>query len=267
MKPKAEDLVSVIMPAYQAENTIERSVLSVINQTWTNWELLLLVDAASDNTELIAKHLAAADPRIRLIVSGRNRGVVRTRNIGIRLAKGRFIAFCDSDDFWISAKLENQMELLKKNYANFCYTSAVYLRLDLNWKSSPARMPSQLNLKRLLMGNPIGMSTVLMDIRSLGKFYFEALPAPYVHEDYAYWVRLFSQQKVNTVYLNSPTTEVSIHHHTRSGNKWMALKSQYYILRTIAGQHRLKAGFFILSYVLLALHKRGIHTWVRQMFR
>jgi len=256
MIPLTDDLISVIMPAYQAANTLERSVRSVISQSWTNWELLLLVDAASDQTELIAKNMASEDHRIRLIVSSQNRGVVRTRNLGIRLAKGNFIAFCDSDDFWITDKLENQMQLLRKTNANFCYTSAVYLRLDLNWKSAPARMPTRLTLKRLLMGNPIGMSTVLMDIRSLGKFYFEALPAPYVHEDYAYWVRLFSQQNVQTVYLKAPTTEVSIHLHTRSGNKWLALKSQHFILRTIAGQHRLKAGFFILSYVLLALHKR-----------
>jgi len=118
MIPLTDDLISVIMPAYQAANTLERSVRSVISQSWTNWELLLLVDAASDQTELIAKNMASEDHRIRLIVSSQNRGVVRTRNLGIRLAKGNFIAFCDSDDFWITDKLENQMQLLRKTSAS-----------------------------------------------------------------------------------------------------------------------------------------------------
>jgi teichuronic acid biosynthesis glycosyltransferase TuaG len=267
MEKDSKPVLSIIMPAYQAAQTLEWSVQSVMQQSYTDWELLLLVDAASDSTEEIALSLASRDKRIRLFVSKRNRGVVRTRNIALRLARGKYVAFLDADDYWVPEKLSRQLSLLQKHNANFCYTSARYVRHDLNWKSAPARMPAQLNLRRLLMGNPIGMSTVLMDVESIGKFYFETLPAPYVHEDYAYWVRLFAARKIKTVFLNEPATEVTIHHQTRSGNKLLALKSQYFILRTIAGAGSLKASFYILSYVLLALHKRGIRSWLRQLFK
>lgn len=267
MTHNSQKIVSVIMPAYQAAQTLEWSIRSVMQQTYTGWELILLVDAASDDTDKIAGRLADEDKRIRLFVSKRNRGVVRTRNIALRLAKGKYVAFLDADDYWIPEKLALQLTLLQKNNANFCYTSALYVRHDLNWKSTPARMPATLNLRRLLKGNPVGMSTVLMDVENVGKFYFETLPAPYVHEDYAYWVRLFGEREIKAVFLKEPTTEVSIHHQTRSGNKLLAMKSQYFILRTIAGAGRLKAFFYILSYVLLALHKRGIRSWMRQLFR
>lgn len=261
-----QPLVSVIMPAYQAAETLERSVRAVMHQSMPDWELLLLVDAATDDTVPIAQRLASEDKRIQLCVSRKNRGVVRTRNIAIRLARGRFIAFCDADDWWEQKKLAKQIRLLSNSKANFCYTSAIYVRLDLDWKSAPARMPSRLDLNRLLKGNPIGMSTVLMDIRETGKFYFRPLPAPYVHEDYAYWVELFRQKNIRTIYLAEATTMVSIHRNTRSGNKWLAMRSQYYIIRHIAGTNVMLSSLYIMTYVLLATYKRGLKTIFKQSF-
>jgi teichuronic acid biosynthesis glycosyltransferase TuaG len=261
-KPKS--LVSIVMPAYQAETTIEKTLFSIIEQSYSNWELLLIIDAATDRTYSLAKEMAAGDKRIRLIYSMKNRGVIRTRNIAIRLAKGRFLAFCDADDWWVADKLENQLKLLDDTKTNFCYTSARYVRLDQNWTSAPARMPSHLNRKRLLKGNPIGMSTVLMDTNALGKHYFFNLPEPYVHEDYAYFLRLFESPNIMAVYLPQPTTLVSISRSTRSGNKLTAFRSQYYILRHIGGCSVLIAATHMLSYVFLALYKRGLITAVKQ---
>jgi teichuronic acid biosynthesis glycosyltransferase TuaG len=261
-----QPLVSIVMPAYQAAETLERSVRAVMDQSMPDWELLLLVDAATDDTLPIAERLASEDQRIRLCVSRKNRGVVRTRNIAVRLARGQYLAFCDSDDWWERDKLTKQLKLLSGSGANFCYTSAIYVRLDLNWESAPARMPGHLDLNRLLKGNPIGMSTVLMDIRQTGKFYFNPLPAPYVHEDYAYWVDLFRLRDIRTVYLPEATTRVSIHKNTRSGNKWLAMRSQYYIIRRIAGSNVILSALYIMSYVFLATYKRGLKTIFKQSF-
>jgi teichuronic acid biosynthesis glycosyltransferase TuaG len=257
-------LVSIIVPAYQAATTIERTIQSIIAQTHTNWELIICVDAATDATEQIAIAAAQNEKRIRLLVSKKNRGVVRSRNLAIRLAKGNYLAFCDADDWWDKIKLERQLSYMEANGANFCYSSAIYVSSDGSWLSRPARMPSNLDLSRLLKGNPIGLSTAIFDKRILGKLYFEKLPFPYVHEDYAYWLELFSNPSLLAVYDPFPDTFVLMDTNTRSGNKWLALKSQYYILRTKVNLSRLKAFVSICTYLAFAFYKRGWKTWLIQ---
>jgi glycosyltransferase involved in cell wall biosynthesis len=259
-----EPLISIIMPAYGAEGTLAESIACIQAQHYTHWELLLLVDASPDQTLTIAQRLAAADIRIRLLVGKKNRGVVRARNICLRLTKGSWVAFCDADDFWDPWKLKQQLDLLKSRNANFCYTSATYYRADIRWESAPARMPERLDLRRLLQGNPIGMSTVVVDKKLLNKLYFDALPAGIVHEDYAFWVKLFKKAQPQAVYLPEPSTRVSIHRNTRSGNKWRALKSQYHILRNYGGLSAQQASLNLLTYFFWALYKRGLATWIKQ---
>lgn len=259
------DLISIIMPAYQAESTLAESLHCIQAQSWSNWELLLLVDASPDNSWQVAQNLAATDARIRILKGHKNRGVVRARNICLRLAKGDWVAFCDADDFWKANKLEQQMQLLQRSGANFCYTSATYYRPDLQWESAPARMPHELHLKRLLQGNPIGMSTVLLKRELLKGVYFDALPAGIVHEDYAFWVKLFKSQNIQTVYWPEASTRVTIHPNTRSGNKGRAFRSQFYVLRAYGGLSLAQSCLHMGSYVLFALYKRGLRAWIRQM--
>lgn len=102
-------LVSVIMPAYNAEKYIEEAVSSVLSQTYKNWELLILDDCSSDCTAEIAEYFASLDTRIRLLRNPQNMGVAKTRNRGFDIAKGEWIALLDSDDVWHSDKLEKQL--------------------------------------------------------------------------------------------------------------------------------------------------------------
>lgn len=260
------DLVSIVLPAYQAAATIDKTISSIHAQSHVHWELIVCVDAASDATAEMAKQWQSKDKRIKVLVSCKNRGVVRTRNIGIRLAKGDFLAFCDADDWWVSDKLERQLNQMRKSDATFCYTSAIYVSADGKWESSPAKMPSRIDLKRLYFGNPIGLSTAIYDTRKIGKYYFQKLPAPYIHEDYLYWLRLFEDKEVHACYEDRPTTYVTIHTNTRSGNKMLALKSQFFILNRICGMSAFRAYFCLITYLFLALHKRGIRTWMNQLF-
>ena len=101
-------LVSVIMPAYNAEKYIEEAVSSVLSQTYKNWELLILDDCSSDCTAEIAEYFASLDTRIRLLRNPQNMGVAKTRNRGFDIAKGEWIALLDSDDVWHSDKLEKR---------------------------------------------------------------------------------------------------------------------------------------------------------------
>jgi len=260
-------LVSIVMPAYQAAATIDKAIADIVVQSYPHWELLLYVDAATDRTAELAQVWAAKDQRIRLLISPKNRGVIRGRNLCIRLAKGDFLAFCDSDDFWTPDKLTQQLDFMVQTNTNFNCTGAKYLRLDTGWVSAPTRVKGQLDLKRLLLGNPIGMSTALIQIKLLGKLYFEPLPSPYIHEDYAYWIRLFRHPLLKAGFMPEVTALVAIHPGTRSGNKSLAIRSQWWILRHIGGINPIGVAYRILTYLGLAFYKRGISSWAQQLIK
>lgn len=99
-------LVSVIMPAHNAERFLEEAIQSVISQTVTDWELLVIDDCSSDNTRQIAAEFAQKDPRIRLLANEQNMGVAKTRNRGLDLCSGQYVALLDSDDYWKPQLLE-----------------------------------------------------------------------------------------------------------------------------------------------------------------
>ena len=253
------------MPAYQAANTIAKSIKSIQKQSWQSWELWVIVDAATDETAEIVGALAAQDSRIRLVISARNRGVSRARNLGIRLAQGAYLAFCDADDWWTPNKLHAQLQWLKDKKANFCYTADKYVQLERDWTSETTRMPATLTLNRLKQGNPIGLSTALFNVPILGKQYFEPMPKGLVHEDYAYWIRLFQNPELSAFLLPEATTYVRIYSNSRSGNKWQAMRSQAYILRHYAHCSWPMVGLYLATYLIHALYKRGISTWYQQL--
>ena len=131
-------LVSVIMPCYKADKTLDRSIRGVLEQTHEVLELWLLIDGRDEPTEELAKQWANKDGRVRLVISDKNRGVSRMRNIGMRLSVGGWIAFCDADDYWYPTKLEKQLELLLRSGANLCCSG-----FNFYSPSSQVRLPVQ----------------------------------------------------------------------------------------------------------------------------
>jgi len=256
-------LVSVIVPSFNADTSVSRSIEAILSQQYSNIELLIIDDGSFDNSKDIIKSFALSDSRIRFINSKKNRGVIRARNIAIRLAKGQYIAFCDADDWWVPEKLSLQVSLLQKKDASFAYASGYYVEAESNWISRAAKLPTNISYQRLLFGNPIGLSAAIFDQSILGKVYFDKLPKPYVHEDYVYWLKLFKHPKLIPVYCTLPSMYVTIHKHTRSGNKWLAMRSQFYILNRVEGISIIKSILFVFTYLLFALHKRGVAVWYR----
>lgn len=120
------ELVSIIMPTYNCGRFIRESIDSVLAQTYEYWELLIIDDCSTDETERIVG--AYSDPRIRYMRNERNMGAALTRNHGLREAQGKYIAFLDSDDLWLPTKLERQIAFMKKNGYDFTYTA--FHRLD-----------------------------------------------------------------------------------------------------------------------------------------
>jgi len=122
------DLVSIITPTYNCARFIEETIRSVQAQTYTHWELIISDDCSTDNTrEVIAPYLAT-DSRIKYICNEQNSGAAVTRNNALRQARGRWIAFLDSDDLWLPEKLERQIDFMERNSYHFSYTA--YSEID-----------------------------------------------------------------------------------------------------------------------------------------
>lgn len=144
-----QPLVSVIMPAYNAEKYIGEAVASVCAQTYENWELLILDDGSADRTVEIAESYAQQDARIQVLRNPQNMGVARTRNRGFDLAQGEWIALLDSDDRWRAQKLEKQLALAVRSGSQLLYTSYA-LFADAEREMRVYRVPQSVDYRRLL---------------------------------------------------------------------------------------------------------------------
>ena len=120
-------LVSIIMPSYNTANYIGESINSVINQSYKNWELIIVDDCSTDNTDEVIKDFLK-DSRIKYLKNKENSGAAISRNKALRMAKGEWIAFLDSDDLWNHKKLEKQIKFMEQNKYNFSYTK--YREID-----------------------------------------------------------------------------------------------------------------------------------------
>lgn len=161
-------LVSIITPAYRCASVVDETIRSVVAQTYTNWEMLIADDCSPDNTCTIIESWAKRDPRIKLIKLERNGGPSIARNAALEQARGRWVAFLDSDDFWLPKKLELCLEFARMRDAAFVFTG---FRRIPSAGGEPGRyigVPTTLNYRQLLGNTAIATSTVLLDTTRTG---------------------------------------------------------------------------------------------------
>ena len=179
-------LVSIIMPYYKKELYLEQSIKSILNQTYQNFEIILINDD-SENKNFISK-FSRLDNRIRLVHNENNLGAGLSRNRGLELSNGEYIAFCDCDDLWKNNKIELQLECMKRLNITFSFTS--YDIIDENNNFIRFRKaPSYVNFKKLRNSCDIGLSTVMVrnDIFKNAEYRFANLKTK---EDYVLWLKL-----------------------------------------------------------------------------
>lgn len=219
-----EDLVSIIMPSYNTEKYIKKSIASVIKQTYQNWELIIVDDCSTDNTDDIIKKFD--DVRIRYIKNKRNFGAAISRNRALRLAKGRWIAFLDSDDLWKVQKLEKQLKFMKDYGYSFTFTD---YRTQLNGKWLPYinSGPSIVTRRKLYNYCYIFTSTVIYDREKIGLIQIENIKK---NNDYAMWFQAI--EKAN-FYRFPECLSFYIKHENSisSGNKLKLIKYHYIMFR------------------------------------
>lgn len=220
MDYQGEDgLVSVIMPTYNAARFVADSIESIIAQTYTNWELLITDDRSTDDTLAIVRRYAEQDPRIHVFVNEKNGGAGISRNSSIRAARGRYIAFCDSDDRWMANKLERQIEFMQQSHTKICF--APYYTCDENSEFlGYVPSPRHVNLFSMMCDDKIGFLTCIYDARECGKHY---MPLQRKRQDYAFLLKLM-RTCPHAYSVSEPLGHYRLHANNISGNKFGLIK-------------------------------------------
>jgi len=188
------DLVSIIVPYYKKKKFIKRALLSVLNQSYKKFELILIYDDKNKKDLSYIKKLVKLDKRILLIVNDENLGVGFSRNKGINVSKGKYICFLDSDDFWNKNKIKEQLNFMKNNKVVISHTS--YNIIENNKKISTRYARNFLNFNSLVFSCDIGCSTVMLKKKIL--FKYENFPPLKTKEDFVLWLKLL--KKRNKIY-------------------------------------------------------------------
>jgi len=157
--------VSVIIPMYNSEKYLEECINSVLNQTYKNFELIIINDCSTDSSLSILNKIT--DNRIKIVNFKENKGVSISRNKGIELATGDYICFLDSDDFWVPEKLEKQLEFIEKNNYEFIYSNYAFWKN--NKKTKTTNVPEELTYEQAIKNTTIFVSTVMLNMKKLKK--------------------------------------------------------------------------------------------------
>ena len=203
------DLVSIIMPSYNMGNYIERSIQCVLEQTYANWELIIVDDCSTDNTgEVVSQYLT--DKRIRYIKNEKNSGAAISRNRAIREAKGKWIAFLDSDDLWMAEKLQKQIRFMESNGYHFSYTN--YAEIDINGNRNGITVTGPRKITKTGFFNYCwpGCLTAMYDAESIGLIQIADIKK---NNDYAMWLK--ASRKANCYLLNE---ELALYRRGRIGS-------------------------------------------------
>lgn len=182
---KTEGLVSIIMPSYNTAEYINDSVNSVIAQTYQNWELIIVDDCSTDNTDEIVVFFS--DSRIRYIKNEKNCGAAYSRNRALREAKGKWIAFLDSDDIWLPEKLEKQIDFMIRNNYHFSYTKYEEINEGGLKTGIVVSGPKRITERRMKNYCWPGCLTVMYDSEYVGLIQIENIKK---NNDYAMWLKV-----------------------------------------------------------------------------
>ena len=243
-------LVSIIMPNYNSEKYVEETINSVLSQTYQNWELLFVDDCSTDKSLELVR--AFNDERIKIFQNETNSGAAASRNYALREAKGKWIAFLDSDDLWMPEKLSKQLEFMAEN--NYDFTCTHYSAENDDSGSSVVFAPKKdiYTYKEILKHCYIGCLTVMYNADKLGKI---EMPAEAVkREDFACWLRIL-RSGTNVVCLHENLATYKIHTNSVSTNKVKMAKYQWNVYRKIEKISIIKSLYYMLNWAIKGILK------------
>lgn len=229
------DMVSIIMPSYNTAKFISETIESVLAQTYTKWELIIVDDCSTDDTDNVVKKYLA-DSRIRYLKNGENSGAAVSRNRALREAKGKWIAFLDSDDLWHREKLQKQISFMKKNGYKFTYTD-YQIQLNGSWLPYIYTGPNIVDRRKMRNYCYFSTITVMYDREFIGLIQIEPIRK---NNDYAMWLKIIEK---SPCYRLDECLSYYIKHDgsISSGKKWKLIKHHYILWRIAEHENLLNA--------------------------
>lgn len=241
-------VVSIVMPAYNSNATIGESIDSVLHQTFTDWELIIIDDCSEENIE--EKVRSYSDKRIHYYRLAENHGVAYARNVAIKKARGRYLAFLDSDDLWLPEKLERQIQFMEKNHYAFTYTWYRQFKENAQKPGRLVKTKTWVSYEKLLHGNDIGCLTVMIDKNQILTVY---MPEER-HEDYIAWLNIL-KQGFNAYSLPEDLARYRLSGKSVSGNKWKSFVWTWQVYRNSQHLSLFRSAICLFFYVYYGIRK------------
>lgn len=246
------DLISIILPVYNSEKYLNNCIESIINQSYKNWELIIVDDCSTDSSSKILEYYSLKYPNVVVLRQNTNSGAGSSRNLGLRKASGSFIAFIDSDDIWDNDKLNNQIVFMKKNNCAISFHS--YRLIDEGGlsKNKIIYATESLNYYSYLKNTIIGLSTAMINLNITGSVEFSLFRT---RQDTLLWLNLLKSgyTAMGIIEVNS---SYRIRNNSISSNKFSAAKKvwEIYFINQKLGFFR--SCYFFFFYALNAILKR-----------
>jgi teichuronic acid biosynthesis glycosyltransferase TuaG len=244
-------LVSIITPLYNSEEYVKETIESALSQTYNDWEMIIVDDCSTDKGPGIVQEYAEKDSRISLIKLTKNSGAAVARNTAIKVAKGSYIAFLDSDDLWTPEKLEKQIQFMEENDYSFTFTSYQQITEDGKKFGKVIKVPSILNYRQALLKNPIGCLTAVYNAEKLGKIY---MPLIRKRQDYALWLKIL-KKGFKGHGLNQVLAYYRVRRNSISSNKVELIKYQWKLYRKIEKLTLIESTFYLSCVIFQKIFK------------
>lgn len=246
-----DKLVSVIMPIYNAEKYLNDTLKSIFEQNYKNIEIVLVDDCSKDRSAKIISEFQKTHPEIIYQLQEKNMGAGAARNKALELAKGRYVAFLDSDDIWMPTKIQRQLDLMKIKNSPFSYTAIEMIDENNNTIKSKRNIKETCNYKYLLHNTIIATSSVIIDRSVLGDF---RMPLRRGGQDYATWLMLL-RNGVVACGINETLVRYRVASGSLSSNKFKSIKQVWEIQTQDEKINKFKAAFHVMCFGFNAFKK------------
>lgn len=243
-----EILVSVVMPAYNCERYIEKAIQSVLAQA-VSLELVIIDDNSNDGTADIIRSFLQ-DERVIYVHNSENLGVAKSRNKGMELARGKYIAFLDADDYWTEDKLLKQVQLMEEHQAVLSSTGRELMDQDGKLSGKIIGIPETISYKELLKGNVLNTSGVMV-LSQVAKRY--PMEQEKLHEDYIMWLSILKDYDM-AYGINEPLLKYRVMKGSKSGNKLKSAAMTFGVYRYM-GLNLIQSFYYFCFYAVGGLRK------------
>lgn len=244
-------LVSVIIPTYNVDKYIKRTINCVLNQSFKDVEIVVVDDCSKDNTVGVVQKMKEQYPNIKLFVQSVNKGAAEARNRGLTEAQGQYVAFLDSDDLWESNKLDIQISDMKEHRIAFSYTTYDFVDENENRIKKPIKIKRIAKYKHLMTKTMISTPTVVIDRCLTGDVY---MPLRRTGQDYAFWLLLLRNH--NACGINQPLVHVRKRPGSLSKNKLQNIRDVWEVQTINEKINKFIAFWHVIGYCFYAVKKR-----------